>query len=76
MIYIYIGNGYINVVNGIHRLPPISHCQIVVSNGIGKVASDLIQWINFKVLGVGKINWLNVLCKGIFIRMMLSYTCK
>ena len=62
MLYcIFEGNGSINVMNGVHRLPPVSNVEISVSNGIGVVASDFITWTSLSVQGVGKFSNLNIL---------------
>jgi hypothetical protein len=49
------GAGSIDVLEGVHRLPPLSKCTLAVTAGTGVVASDFIDWHAIAVTGQGRL---------------------
>jgi hypothetical protein len=49
------GSGAVEVVQGVHRFPPVSGCTLAVSAGVGVVASDDVRWSGFSVTGRGRL---------------------
>jgi len=49
------GAGYIEVLAGVHRFPPRSHCQIVVKKGTAVVSADSIDWLSIQISGSARL---------------------